>query len=81
MHSGRRYKLKELLFWTRRDIYALLVLAVVPTAIYQLAGWHWIAIPWQLVAVLGTAAAFIVGFRIVLLMVVHGKQGRYGERL
>ena len=45
MHSGRRYKLKELLFWTRRDIYVLLVLAVVPTVIYQLAGWHWIAIP------------------------------------
>lgn len=63
MHSGRRYKLKELLFWTRRDIYALLLLAVGPTALYELANWHWIAIPWQPVAVLGTAAAFIVGFR------------------
>lgn len=63
MHSGHHYKLRELLFWTRREIYKLLLLAVVPTALYQLAGWYWVAIPWQPVAVLGTAAAFIIGFR------------------
>lgn len=63
MHSGHHYKLKELLFWTRRDIYVLLLLAVVPTTLYELVGWHWLAIPWQPIAVLGTAAAFIVGFR------------------
>lgn len=63
MHSGHHYKLKELLFWTRRDIYALIFLSTVPTALYAIFGWHWLAIPWQPVAVLGTAAAFIVGFR------------------
>ncbi len=63
MHSGHHYKLKELLFWTRRDIYMLVILSTVPTALYALAGWKWLAIPWQPVAILGTAAAFIVGFR------------------
>ena len=63
MHSGHHYKLKELLFWTRRDIYMLLLLAIVPTSLYEFFGWYWLAIPWQPVAVLGTAAAFIVGFR------------------
>ncbi len=63
MHSGNHYKLKELLMWTRRDIYALLALAVVPTVLYKVLGFYWLAIPWQPVAVLGTAAAFIVGFR------------------
>ncbi|MBW7912571.1 MAG: multidrug transporter [Taibaiella sp.] len=63
MHAGQHYKLKELLFWTRRDIYALTALAIVPTILFQVAGWFWLAIPWQPVAVLGTAAAFIVGFR------------------
>lgn len=63
MHSGHHYKLKELLFWTRRDIYMLIILAVVPTALHEFARWEWLAIPWQPVAVLGTAAAFIVGFR------------------
>lgn len=63
MHSGHHYKLKELLFWTRRDIYKLLLISVVPTTLYVLFEWHWLAIPWQPVAVVGTAAAFIVGFR------------------
>jgi len=63
MHAGHHYKLKELLFWTRKDIYAVLLLATVPTILYVELDWHWMAIPWQPVAVLGTAAAFIVGFR------------------
>lgn len=63
MHTGHHYKLKELLFWTRRDIYVLVLLAVVPTVLYEVVGWRWLAIPWQPIAVLGTAAAFIVGFR------------------
>lgn len=63
MHAGRRYKLNELLFWTRREIYRVTILSIVPTVLYEVAGWEWIAIPWQPVAVLGTAAAFIVGFR------------------
>lgn len=63
MHSGHHYKLKELLFWTRRDIYILILLATVPTVLYEVVGWRWLAIPWQPVAVVGTAAAFIVGFR------------------
>lgn len=63
MHAGQNYKLKELLFWTRRDIYALTALAIIPTVLFEVVGWFWLAIPWQPVAVLGTAAAFIVGFR------------------
>lgn len=31
--------------------------------IYQLAGFKWLAIPWTVVALLGTATAFIVGFK------------------
>ncbi|MCB0699387.1 MAG: hypothetical protein KDC11_06035 [Chitinophagaceae bacterium] len=63
MHSGHHYKLKELLFWTRRDIFVVTLLSVVPTALYALLDWKWLAIPWQPIAILGTAAAFIVGFR------------------
>ena len=63
MHTGSHYKLKEFLRWTRRDIYWLVLLATLPTVLYQVFGCTWIAIPWVPVAMIGTAAAFIVGFK------------------
>jgi putative membrane protein len=63
MHAGRQYTLKELIRWTRHSIYLVIVLSVVPTALYALAGWTWVAIPWPPITLLGTAAAFIIGFR------------------
>ncbi len=63
MHSGRNYSFKEFLLWTRRDIYWLFLLAVIPVVLYKYAGWTWLGIPWVPVALVGTAAAFIVGFK------------------
>lgn len=63
MHSGKSYKLSEFLVWTRRNIYWLLVIGIVPTVLYQLFDFKWLAIPWTVVALLGTATAFIVGFK------------------
>lgn len=63
MHVGRRYSLKEFLYWTRRDIYLITAIAAVPTILYQFLHWHWLALPWVPIAMVGTAAAFIVGFR------------------
>lgn len=62
MHAGKQYTLKEFLFWTRRDSYWLLGIATIPTVAYA-AGLTWIAVPWVPIALIGTAAAFIVGFR------------------
>lgn len=63
MHTGKSYKLFEFLVWTRRDIYRLVVIAVGAVVLYQVVGWTWLAIPWTVVALLGTATAFIVGFK------------------
>lgn len=63
MHTGSHYKLREFLFWTRRDIYALTALALVPTVLFQVFEFKWLAIPWVPIALIGTAAAFIVGFK------------------
>lgn len=63
MHVGKRYQLFEFLLWTRRDIYVLLLLSVLPTFLFQVLGYKWLAIPWVPVALVGTAAAFIVGFK------------------
>jgi ion channel-forming bestrophin family protein len=63
MHAGQRYSLKEFVLWTRRDIYVLTFMALVPTVLFQWLGWKWLAIPWVPIALIGTAAAFLVGFR------------------
>ena len=63
MHTDKSYKLFEFLAWTRRDIYRLIIIGAVPVVLYQLAGLKWLSIPWTAVALLGTATAFIVGFK------------------
>src|SRR5918994_720810 len=63
MHTGRSYRLWEFLDWTRRELYILIVLGVVPVLAYQIGNLKWLGIPWTVVAMLGTATAFIVGFK------------------
>jgi ion channel-forming bestrophin family protein len=63
MHIGKSYKLSEFLVWTRRDIYRLVGLGIGAVVLYQVVGLTWVAIPWTVVALLGTATAFIVGFK------------------
>ena len=65
MHTGKSYKLFEFLDWTRRDSYVLIVLGAVPAVAYQTGNMKWLGIPWTVVALLGTATAFIVGFKNV----------------
>ena len=63
MHAGRNYTLKEISAWTRRESALFLVIAAVPTLLFTLAGWTWLTLPWQPMAVVGTAVAFITGFK------------------
>lgn len=63
MHTGKRYTFKEVILWTRRDILQLIIIAAVPTTLYQLLNWKWLTLPWLPVALLGTAVAFVIGFK------------------
>ncbi len=63
MHAGRRFTLREVLAWTRRDIYWFLFLAIVPTVLHEALGWRWLTLPWVPIALVGTALAFVTGFR------------------
>ena len=62
MHAGRHYSLKEVVVWTRRETLLFAVIAFVPMALSAL-GVDLPPIPWQPVAVLGTAVAFVTGFK------------------
>jgi putative membrane protein len=63
MHSGRNYSFREVAAWTRRETAIFLLLSTVPTALYVKAGWIWLALPWLPIAMIGTAVAFITGFK------------------
>jgi ion channel-forming bestrophin family protein len=63
MHTGRNYSLREALLWTRRETAVFVLIASIPTALYAVARWHWIAVPWLPIALVGTAVAFITGFK------------------
>lgn len=63
MHAGHSYKISEFVFWTRRSLYVLIVLNVIPVVLYQVAGLKWLAIPWGVVFMLGTTVALTAGFK------------------
>ena len=63
MKIGKSYRLSEFLHWTRRKLYLVLALAIIPVVVYQLLGQKWIALPWSVAVLLGTATSFIVGFK------------------
>ncbi|MBK9274218.1 MAG: multidrug transporter [Flavobacteriales bacterium] len=63
MHAGRRFTLTQVLLWTRRDILWYLIFAAIATVLYDRAGWHWLTLPWVPIAMVGTAVAFIIGFK------------------
>jgi ion channel-forming bestrophin family protein len=62
MHAGRHFTLKEVLFWTRREIFVLLIVSTLPTILYEVFDIK-LVLPWLPIALIGTAVAFIVGFK------------------
>jgi putative membrane protein len=63
MNVSTHYKLQHFIPWTRGKIFKMLLISVVPTSLFYFAGWTWLFIPWVPVALIGTATAFISGFK------------------
>lgn len=63
MHSGLNYSLREVFFWTRRDLFKFFIIALIPVLLYEWAGWKWLSVPWLPIASIGTAVAFIIAFK------------------
>lgn len=62
MHAGRHYSFKEILTWTRRETVVFLCLASIPPVLATL-GLEVAVLPWPPIALLGTAVAFVTGFK------------------
>lgn len=63
MNTSSHYNLLHFIPWTRTKIYKMLLISSVPTTLFYFLDWKWLALPWVPVALLGTATAFISGFR------------------
>ncbi|WP_127125119.1 bestrophin family ion channel [Pseudoflavitalea rhizosphaerae] len=63
MNISSHYRLLHFIPWTRRKIYKMLLFSIIPTLLFYLLNWTWLAIPWVPVALIGTATAFISGFK------------------
>ncbi|MPS64960.1 MAG: multidrug transporter [Chryseobacterium sp.] len=63
MYIGKSYNIFEFLTWTKAKIYTLLFLGFIPVCLYHIFGVKWVAIPWSVIAMLGTATAFILAFK------------------
>jgi putative membrane protein len=63
MLTGRPYTFFEFVRWTRRTVYVLLALSIVPAMLYQFAGFTWLTIPWGVIFMLGTTVALSAGFK------------------
>lgn len=63
MHAGRKYDIKEVFFWTRRELFIFAIIATVPTILYEFLEWRFLTLPWLPIALIGTAVAFLVGFK------------------
>lgn len=62
MHVGRFDTIKEGFLWTMRETAIFVVWAAIPTVLWVHFGQEWMALPWQPIALVGTAVAF-VGFK------------------
>src|SRR4051812_11581892 len=50
MHVGKSYKAYEFFTWSRRRIFALVIVSTGAALLYQLAGFRAVLLPWCLVA-------------------------------
>lgn len=63
MHAGKRFTLKQVVFWTRRDIRFFILYSTAITSLYFFLHLDWLIIPWVAIGLIGTAAAFLIGFK------------------
>lgn len=63
MYTKEVYPIKTVLTWTRRYIYIFVLISIIPVVLYEVIGWKWLHLPWLPIGLVGTALAFINGFK------------------
>jgi putative membrane protein len=63
MYTHRRYGYWMTIVWSRKGLYFGAATGLVAVLCYEVLGMQWLAVPWQPVALIGTALAFYLGFK------------------
>ncbi|PHS67283.1 MAG: hypothetical protein COB12_03810 [Flavobacterium sp.] len=63
MFIGKRFPFWGTVIWSKKYILIFIILDTIPILLYKLLGWHWLAIPWQPIALIGIAVSFYLGFK------------------
>ena len=63
MYTKRIFPVSGVIKWTRRHILFFILLSAIPVLLFDILGLKWLHVPWLPLGVLGTAVAFIVGFK------------------
>lgn len=63
MYIGKRFPFWGTVYWSRNYILLFIIIDVIPIIAYKFLGWHWLAIPWQPVALVGIGVSFYLGFK------------------
>ncbi|RKR13134.1 putative membrane protein [Maribacter vaceletii] len=63
MYTKPKYPIAVVFKWTRRYIYIFALTALIPVLLYEVVACKWLTLPWQPIGLIGTALAFITGFK------------------
>lgn len=63
MYTQRRFPMKSVIIWTKRELIFFGILATAYTCLYELLDLKWMQVPLAPVGLVGTAVAFMVGFQ------------------
>jgi len=63
MYTGRNFPLRGMLVWTRYYLFTFLLMSTAVVVLYEIFELKWLALPWVPIALIGTAVAFLIGFK------------------
>ena len=63
MYTKRIFSVRDILKWTRYYVFLFILIALIPVFLFDIVGLKWLHVPWLPLGVLGTAVAFITGFK------------------
>lgn len=63
MYIGKRFPFLGTVNWSKKYIFIFFFIDIIPVLLYKIFDWHWLAIPWQPIALVGIAVSFYLGFK------------------